>query len=134
MFLAVPRVMMVRSTLKLGIKWMKSEVTMRYWMYRDIVDRALIPDSMVIPSSSGSLQMVYHTPIDMPVGATTMMMTTKVVICLVRCSERSPTEERLSTKTQRRSQSRSRKMITMLHKMSESKKTPQKESVLLDQF
>ena len=31
-----------------------------------IVDRALIPDSMVIPGSSGSLQMVDHTLIDVP--------------------------------------------------------------------
>ena len=31
-----------------------------------IVDRVLIPDSMVIPGSSGSLQMVDHTLIDVP--------------------------------------------------------------------
>ena len=45
--------------------------------------------------------------------------------------KRSPTEEKLRLETPRRCQPRSRKMITMLHKM--SKKTPQKESVLLDQ-
>ena len=33
-----------------------------------IVDRALIPDSIVIPGSSGSLQMVDHTLIDMPLA------------------------------------------------------------------
>ena len=63
-----------------------------------------------------------------PVGATTMMMTTKVVICLGGCSARSPTEERL-----RRSQPRSRRMITVLLKILKSQKAPQSESVLLDQ-
>ena len=33
-----------------------------------IVDRALIPDSMVIPGSSGSLQIVDHTLIDVPLA------------------------------------------------------------------
>ena len=33
-----------------------------------IVDRALIPDSMVIPGSSGSLQMVDHTVINVPLA------------------------------------------------------------------
>ena len=33
-----------------------------------IVDRALISDSMVIPGSSGSLQMVDHTLIDVPLA------------------------------------------------------------------
>ena len=33
-----------------------------------IVDRALVPDVMVIPGSSGSLQMVDHTLIDVPLG------------------------------------------------------------------
>ena len=33
-----------------------------------IVDRALIPDSMVIPGSSGSLQMVDQTLIDVPLA------------------------------------------------------------------
>ena len=33
-----------------------------------IVDRALIPDSMVIPGSSGSLQMVDRTLIDVPLA------------------------------------------------------------------
>ena len=33
-----------------------------------IVDRALIPDLMVIPGSSGSLQMVNHTLIDVPLA------------------------------------------------------------------
>ena len=119
-----------------------------------IVDKALIPSSMVIPVSSGSLQTVDHILIDvplanvyldspyykghckvmcvsapinpviignvklelLPVRATTMMMTTKVVICLVGCSKRSTTEEKLIKETQRRIQSRSRKMITVLHK------------------
>ena len=40
-------------------------------------------------------------------GVTTMMMTTKVVICLVGCSKRSPTEEKPRTETHRRSQPRS---------------------------
>ena len=104
------------------------------------VDRALIPESMVIPGSSGSLQMIEHTLIDVPlanvyldspcykghckvmcvsslvypviielgpVGTTTMMMTTEVVICLVGCSKWSPTEEKLQS--QRRHQPRSRK-------------------------
>ena len=35
------------------------------WM---IVDRALIPDSMIIPGSSGSLQMVDHALIDEPLA------------------------------------------------------------------
>ena len=137
-----------------------------------IVDRALIPDSMVIQGSSGSLQMVDHTLIDVPLvnvyldspfykghckvmcvsshvypviignvrctrccqtqtgrlrtrekpelgpmEATTMSMTTKVVICLVGCSKRSPTEKKLRIETQRRSQPRSRRMITMLLKI-----------------
>ena len=43
----------------------------------------------------------------------------------------SPTEEKLRLETQGRSQPRTRKTITMLHKM--SKKTLRKESVLLDQ-
>ena len=46
------------------------------------------------------------------------------------CSK-SPTEGKLRTETQRRSQIRSRKMITVLHKMSKSKRAPQKENVLL---
>ena len=33
-----------------------------------IVDRAMIPDSMVIPDSSGSLQMVDHTLTDVPLA------------------------------------------------------------------
>ena len=33
-----------------------------------IVDMALIPDSTVIPGSSGSLQMVGHTLIDVPLA------------------------------------------------------------------
>ena len=45
--------------------WTSSEGTTRYWM---IVDRALIPDSMVIQGSSGSLQMVFHTLIDVPLA------------------------------------------------------------------
>ena len=35
---------------------------------RMIVDRALVPDVMVIPGSSGSLQMVDHTLIDVPLA------------------------------------------------------------------
>ena len=34
-----------------------------------IVDRALVPDVMVIPGSSGSLQMVDHTLVDMPLDS-----------------------------------------------------------------
>ena len=33
-----------------------------------IMDRALIPDSMVIPGSLGLLQMVDHTLIDVPLA------------------------------------------------------------------
>ena len=33
-----------------------------------IVDRALVPDMMVIPGISGSLQMVDHTLIDVPLA------------------------------------------------------------------
>ena len=33
-----------------------------------IVDRALIPDSMLIPGTSGLLQMVVHTLIDVPLA------------------------------------------------------------------
>ena len=75
-----------------------------------IVDRALIPDSMVIPGSSGSLTVdgrphSYQCAVGQylpgqiqtgrmktreelkigPVQATTMSMTTKLVICLVGC-------------------------------------------------
>ena len=118
-----------------------------------IVDRALIFNSMEIPGSSGSLQVVDHTQIDspyykghckvvlvistiysviicnvrgasqmlpdpdwrlktreelklVPAGATTMKMTTKGEMCLVRCSKRSPTEDALRKKTRRRSQTR----------------------------
>ena len=35
---------------------------------RMIVDRALVPDVLVIPGSSGSLQMVDHTLIDVPLA------------------------------------------------------------------
>ena len=121
-----------------------------------IVDRALIPDSMVIPGSSGSLLanvyldsphfkghcrvMCVSSPVypvmignvrgarqilpdpdykaedqrkararTGPMGATTMMMTTKLVICLVGCSERSPTETTLRIETRRRGQPSSRR-------------------------
>ena len=47
-------------------------------------------------------------------------------------SKRSPTERKLRIDTRRRSQPSSRRMTTVLHKM--SKKTTWKESVLLDQF
>ena len=60
-------------------------------------------------------------------------MATKVVICIVGRSMSSPTKEKLRIEIQRRSQPRSRKMITVLHKMSKSKRAPWKESVLLDQ-
>ena len=119
-----------------------------------IVDRALIPDLMVIPGISGSLQMVdgfsilqrtlksdvcqlpiYPVIIGnvrgahqmlpdsrksrkelelIPVGATTMTMTTKVVKCLVGCSKRSPTEGKLRLETQRRSRPRPRKTKAVL--------------------
>ena len=59
---------------------------------------------------------------------------TKVVICLVGCSKWSPTEGKQKIETQRRSQPRSKKMLIMLHKVSKSKKAPQKESVFLHQF
>ena len=149
-----------------------------------IVDRALISDSMVIPGSSGSLQMVDHTMIDVPLaniyldspyykGHCKVMCVSSpvypVIIGNVKGARQmlpdpdwkaedqrgarartsggnkndddnqggdmpswSPTEEKLRIETQRRSQPRSRKMITMLHKMSKSKEAPQKESVLLD--
>ena len=53
-------------------------------------------------------------------GTMMMMMTTKVLICLVGYSKRSPTEERLRTETQRRSQPSSRRMKTMLLKIFKS--------------
>ena len=40
-----------------------------------IVDRALVPEVLVIPGSSGSLQMVDHTLIDVPY--TWILRTTK---------------------------------------------------------
>ena len=42
-----------------------------------IVDRALIPDSMVIPGSSGSLLIVDHTLIDVPLAFILIPHTTK---------------------------------------------------------
>ena len=66
------------------------------------------------------------------VATTIMTMTTKLLLCLVGCSKRIPTERKLRIETRRRSQSSSR-MITVLHKMSKSKRAPQRESVLLDQ-
>ena len=62
MLLAVPRVMMVRSTLEYA-SWRDSGCTGM------IVGRALIPDSMVIPGSSGSLQMVDHTLINVTLAS-----------------------------------------------------------------
>ena len=47
------------------------------------------------------------------------MMTTKVVICLAGCLNRRPTERKLRIETQRRSQPRSRKMITQEVKVQE---------------
>ena len=148
------------------------------------VDRALISDSMVIPGSSGSLQMVDHTLIDVPLANIYLDSPYYKEHCKVMCvsfpvypviignvkgacqmlpdpewkakDQRgarvrtsgcnkndddnqggdmpswSPTEEKLRIETHRRSQPRSRKMITVLHKMSKSKEAPQKESVLLD--
>ena len=61
------------------------------------------------------------------VGATTMTITTNMVICLVGCSKRCPTEEKQRRETQRRSKPSSRRLITTLHKI--SKKAPQNESV-----
>ena len=45
-----------------------SEGTMRYRMYRDDCGQGLILDSMVVPGSSGSLQMVDHTLINGPLA------------------------------------------------------------------
>ena len=69
-----------------------------------------------------------------PVHSTALKMANKVGICLVGCSMRSPTERKLRIETQRRSQPYSRRMITVLHKMSKSNRTPGKENVLLDEF
>ena len=63
MLLTMPREMIVRSR---QVEWTASEGTTRYWMYRTILDMALIPDAMVIPGSSCLLQMVDHTLIDVP--------------------------------------------------------------------
>ena len=48
---------------------MASEGTLRFWMYRDYCGVALIPDILVIPGSSGSLQIVDHTLIDVPLAS-----------------------------------------------------------------
>ena len=62
-----------------------------------------------------------------PVGATTMSMTTKVVICLVGCTgvQQSGTKTRYSKKKPAQTE----KMITVLHKMSKFKRAPWKERV-----
>ena len=148
-----------------------------------IVDRALIPDSMVIPGSSGSLQMLDHTLIDVPLANVYLVSPYYKGYCKVMCVSSSvypviignvrgarqmlpdpkadnqkeaqvwtsggnnndddnqgdmpswmfrPTEERLSTETQRKRQPRSRRMITVLLKKFKSQKASQKESVLLE--
>ena len=126
-----------------------------------IVDRALIPNTMVIPGSSDSQQMVDQC---LP-GFSVLQRTLQSDVCQLPCDnwlcERcrccqtqtgrlktreelrssggdmnswSPTEKKLRIETQRRSQPRSRRIITVLHKMSKSKKAPWKECVLLGQF
>ena len=154
-----------------------------------VVDRALIPHLMVKPGSSGSLQMVYHTLIDVPLanvyldspyykGHCKLMCVSSPVYPVIignmrgahqmfpdpdwKADDQREARPRTSgennnddnnqggdmpswmfkevsnrgkkqkRETRRRSQSRSRRLITMLHKMSKSKKAPQKESVLLD--
>ena len=145
-----------------------------------IVDRALIPNSMVIPGSSGSLQMVDHTLIDVPLAnvyldslfykrhCKAMCVSSRVYPVIIgnvrgacqilpdpdrKVEDQRETQARTSggnnndddnqggdmpswvfkeesnrgklrIETQRRSQPRSRKMITMLHKMSKSKGAP----------
>ena len=160
MVLAVPRVMVGQIYMEIGkLNGRPVKVLRDTGCTGMIVDRALIPDSMVIPGSSGSLQMVDHTLIDVPLanvyldspnykgpcrvlcvsspgypliignvrgecqmlpdpdwkaedqrgaqartsGATTMTMTTEVVICLTGCSNRSPTEKILRIGKKRRS-------------------------------
>ena len=70
-----------------------------------------------------------------PVGETTVMTTTRVLLCLAGCSQRSSIERKLrrllrGSETQRSSQPNPRRMITMLDRMSKSKRAPLKKSVL----
>ena len=50
-----------------------------------IVDRALIPDSMVIPGSSGSLQILDNTLIDVPLGNVYLDSPYYIGNCKVMC-------------------------------------------------
>ena len=153
-----------------------------------IVHMALIPDSMVIPDSSGSLQMVDHTLIDVPLANVYLDFPYYKRHCKVMCFSSSiypviignvrgahqmlpdldwkaevqkgarartsggnnndddnqggdmpswmfkKESNRGETKieTQRRNQPKSRKIITVLDKMSKSRRAPQKENMLLD--
>ena len=155
-----------------------------------IVERALIPHSMVIPGSSGWPQMVDHTLINVPLANVYLDSPYYKGYCNVMCvsspiypvitgnvrgacqmlpdpdwkvedqreardrtsggnnndddnqggdmpswmfREESNRGKTKKTETRRRSQPRSRRMITMLLKILKSKRAPQKESVLLDQ-
>ena len=51
-----------------------------------LVDRALIPDSMVIPGSSGSLQMVDQTLMDVPLANVYLDSPYYKVHCKVMCA------------------------------------------------
>ena len=181
MLLAMPRVMMVKfiEVGKLNGRPVK--------VLRDTGCRALILNSMVIPGSSGSAQMVDHTLIDVPLANVYLDSPYYKGHCKVMCVS-SPVypviignmrgarqmlpdpdwkaedqrEARARTsggnnndndiqggdmpswmfkeesnigknKTQRRSQPRSRKNITVLLKILKFKRIPQKESVLLGQ-
>ena len=153
-----------------------------------IVHRALISDSMVIPDSSGSLQMVHHTLMDVPLanvyldspyykGHCKVMCVSSSVYAVIIGNVRDAHQmlpdpdwkaevqkgarartngdnnndddnqggdmpswmfkeesNRGETKieTQRRSQPKLRKIITVLDKMSKSRRAPQKENMLLD--
>ena len=155
-----------------------------------IVERALIPHSMVIPGSSGWPQMVDHTLINVPLanvyldspyykGHCNVMCVSSPVYPVItgnvrgacqmlpdpdwKVEDQREARDRTSggnnndddnqggdmpswmfreesnrgktkkTETRRRSQPRSRRMITVLLKILKSKRAPQKESVLLDQ-
>ena len=69
MLLAVPRVMVGQIYMEIGkLNGRPVKVLRDTGCTGMIVDRALIPDSMEIPGSSGSLQMVDHTLINVPLA------------------------------------------------------------------
>ena len=126
------------------------------------VDRALIPDVMVTPGSSGSLQMLDHTLATLYLpglpyykGHCKVMRVSSAVYPVIignmegehqmlpdpdwKAEDQRGARARTSVAVgcmpswiQRISQASSRRILTLLHKM--SKRVPQGECVLLDQF